>query len=139
MLSTKLLSDLIRRKHDVLVKLCELGRRQSETVDRGETTLLLQLLAGKQVMITELQQVERELAPFHSENPESRVWPTPAARAQCAQQAAECNQLLQEILELEKSSADRMTVRRNEVAAQLRHVYAAGQAREAYAAQGTRT
>jgi flagellar biosynthesis/type III secretory pathway chaperone len=139
MLSTRLLADLIQRKHDVLVRLCDIGRQQSETVDRGETTMLLQLLAAKQVLITELQQVERELAPFHSENPESRVWPTPTARAQCAQQAAECNQLLQVILEIEKSCADRMTVRRNEVAAQLRHVYAAGQARDAYTAQTART
>ena len=32
-LSTTLLADLIRRKHDVLVQLCDVGRRQKEIVD----------------------------------------------------------------------------------------------------------
>jgi flagellar biosynthesis/type III secretory pathway chaperone len=133
-LTTTHLADLIRRKHDVLAQLCDVGRRQKEIVERGETAALLQLLAAKQNMITLMQQVERELAPFHDEDPNTRVWASPKARAQCAAQAAECNQLLAEIVELERHSAEQMMVRRNEVAAQLRQVYAAGQARHAYEA-----
>ena len=134
-LPTTLLADLIRRKHEVLVELCELGLRQQEIVERGETTALLQLLAAKQKMIGLLHQVERELAPFHAEHADDRVWPSAEARAQCARQADECNRLLEKIVALERLSADRMTVRRNDVAAQLRQVYAAGQARQAYEAQ----
>ena len=138
MLSTKLLAELIRRKHEVLVQLCDVGRRQREIVDRGETAALLELLATKQNRITVLQQVEREMGPFHAEDPDARVWPSADDRARCARQAAECNRLLQEIVALEKHSADRMTERRNEVAAQLRQVHVAGQARDAYQAQRTR-
>jgi flagellar biosynthesis/type III secretory pathway chaperone len=134
MLSTKTLAELVRRKHDVLVQLCEIGRRQQRIIDDGETATLLQLLAAKQSMISSLQQVEREMAPYQIEDPDARVWPTPEERARCAQQATECNQLLEQIVALEKHSADRMTTRRNEVAAQLRNVYVAGQARDAYAA-----
>jgi hypothetical protein len=134
-LATSKLADLIRRKHEVLVQLCELGRHQKEIVDRGETTTLLQVLATKQKMISVLQQVERELSPYHAEDPDARVWPEAGARARCAQQAAECNQLLEAVVALERDSADRMTVRRDDVAAQLNHVYAAGQARDAYEAQ----
>jgi len=133
-LSTTHLAELIRRKHDVLAQLCEVGRRQQEIVERGETAALLQLLAAKQNMITVMQQVERELAPHHGEDPTARVWASAEARADCARQAEECNRLLAEIVELERRSAERMTVRRNEVAAQLRQVYAAGQARHAYEA-----
>jgi flagellar biosynthesis/type III secretory pathway chaperone len=133
-LPTTRLADLIRRKHDVLAQLCEVGRRQQEIVERGETAALLQLLSAKQNMITLMQQVERELAPYHGEEPNARVWASAEARADCAAQAAKCNRLLAEIVELERHSADRMTVRRNEVAAQLRQVYAAGQARHAYEA-----
>jgi len=133
-LPTTHLADLIRRKHDVLAQLCDVGHRQTEIVDRGETAALLQLLAAKQNMITVMQQVERELAPYHGEDPNARVWASPAARAHCAEQAAECNRLLAEIVELERHSAERMTVRRNEVAAQLRQVHVAGQARHAYEA-----
>ena len=133
--STTHLADLIRRKHDVLVQLCDVGHRQQEIVECGETTSLLELLAAKQTMISLLQQVERELAPFHAENPTERVWPTAAAREHCAEQSAQCNRLLAEIVELERESADRLAIRRNDVAAQLRQVYAAGQARSAYEAQ----
>src|SRR3990172_4017854 len=130
-LPTTLLADLVRRKHDVLVQLCDVGRRQQEIVERGETTALLELLAAKQTMITVLQQVERELAPYHAEDPAERVWSAEGARERCAQQAAECNRLLAEIVDLERHSADRLAIRRNDVAAQLRQVHAAGQARNA--------
>jgi len=131
-LSTTHLADLIRRKHDVLAQLCDVGRRQKEIVEQGETAALLQLLAAKQKMITVMQQVERELMPYHAEDPNARVWASAEARAHCAAQAAECNRLLAEVVELERHSAEQMTVRRNEVAAQLRQAYTAGQARHAY-------
>jgi len=134
-LPTNLLVDLIQRKHSVLVQLRDVGLRQQDYVDRGETAALLELLAAKQTMISVLQQVERDLAAFHAEDPDARFWPTIDVRARCAAQADECNHLLEEIVELERNSAQRMTIRRNEVAAQLRQVYSAGQARSAYEAQ----
>jgi hypothetical protein len=134
MLSTKRLAELVSRKRDVLLQLFDIGQRQRRIVEEGDTTTLLQLLAAKQKLISALQELEREMAPFHAEDPDSRIWPTGEARACCAEQAAECNQLLEQVVALEKQSADRMTARKNEVAAQLRHVYAAGQARDAYAA-----
>jgi hypothetical protein len=134
-LPTTQLADLIRRKHDVLMQLCDIGRRQKEIVERGETAALLQLLAAKQNLISVLQQVEHELAPFHREDPDERIWRDAGTRAHCAQQAAECNRLLEEIVELERYSADLMAIRRNDVAAQLQQVYAARQARDAYEAQ----
>lgn len=133
-LPTTQLADLIRRKHAVLAQLCEVGRRQKDVVERGETTALLELLAAKQTMITLLQQVERELAPFQAEHPDARVWESAEARAHCAAQAVECNQLLAAVVELERHCAEQMTARRNDVAAQLKHVVSAGQARSAYEA-----
>ncbi|MGD9632082.1 MAG: hypothetical protein AB7G28_23330 [Pirellulales bacterium] len=135
MQSTTLLADLVRRKHDVLAQLCAMGRRQQEIVERGETTALLELLALKQKLIALLQQLERDLAPFQAEDPELRVWATAAARQQCAELAVECNRLLAEVVELERTSAERLTIRRNDVAAQLRQVHTASQARSAYQAQ----
>ena len=108
-LPTTQLADLIRRKHEVLSQLAVVGRRQKEIVERGETAALLQLLAAKQNLISVMQQVERELLPFHSEDPNARAWASPEARAECASQAAECNRLLAEVVELERHSADRMT------------------------------
>ena len=42
-------------------------------------------------------------------------------RARCAKQAAECNSLLEEVVQIEKHGAERMTERKNEVAQQLQH------------------
>jgi hypothetical protein len=133
--STALLADLVQRKHEVLTQLCAIGLRQQEIVERGETTTLLELLAGKQRMILLLQKLEQDLAPFHGEDPDARVWASPAHRELCARQAADCNRLLAEVVELERHSADRLTIRRNDVAAQLRQAHTASQARSAYQAQ----
>jgi hypothetical protein len=135
MRSTTRLVELISGKHQVLVRLRDLGRRQAELVASGDTASLLKLLAVKQQVITGLQDLERELAPFYDENPDAREWHSPQQRARCAQQAAECNDLLREVLGMEKTSAERMVMRRNEVAEQLQHVHAANQVRNAYEAQ----
>lgn len=137
MQSTEILADLIRRKHQLLSQLRDVGGRQMELVAGGDTASLLKLLAAKQNLIATLQSVEREMAPFHAEDPDARVWRTPEDRAMCARQAAECNALLQEVLRMEKLSAETMTARRNEVAEKLQQVHVAAQVRTSYAAQRT--
>jgi hypothetical protein len=138
MRSTLRLVELIAGKHQVLLRLRELGRRQAELVASGDTTSLLKLLAVKQQVISGLQSLERDLVPFYQENPDARTWQSAEQRALCAQQSTECNELLREILNMERVSAERMTVRRNEVAEQLQHVHAAKQVRNAYEAQRIR-
>jgi hypothetical protein len=135
MRSTERLIELIGAKHQVLLELRELGRRQVDVVASGDTTSLLKLLAVKQQLIASLQGLERELSPYYAENPERRSWRSPAERANCAKQASDCNELLREIVGMEKSSAERMATRRNEVAEQLHHIHAAAQVRNAYEAQ----
>jgi hypothetical protein len=132
---TEQLTRLIRDKHRVLTRLRDIGQRQSSLVAGGDVSALLKLLAAKQQLISELQNLERGLKPFYAQNPESRNWRTPADRAQCAQLADECNCLLEEIVRLERHGAEEMTVRRNEVARQLQQVHTASQVRAAYETQ----
>jgi flagellar biosynthesis/type III secretory pathway chaperone len=132
--STEQLADLIHRKHRVLTQLRDVGQRQTDLVTRGEISMLLNVLAAKQQLIATLQDVEQELKPYYVQNPDERVWPSPQARADCAQRVVECNALLEEIVRLEKGSAEKITVRRNEVAEQLQQVHSAAQVRGAYEA-----
>jgi|RhiMethySRZTD1v2_1073278.scaffolds.fasta_scaffold2019631_1 hypothetical protein len=132
---TEQLAELIRRKHAVLVQLRDVGRRQADLVTVGEIGALLKLLAGKQHLIVALQQLESQLKPFYAQNPDSRLWNSPAERAQCAQLANECNALLEEVVSLEKQGAEQMDARKNEVASQLQRVHAAAHVRNAYQAQ----
>jgi flagellar biosynthesis/type III secretory pathway chaperone len=135
MQATEQLAELIRRKHQVLMQLREIGRRQADLVSGGEIAALLKLLAGKQQLIAGLQALERELNPYYAQNPETRVWRSPADRTRCAQMADECNALLEEIVNLEKQGAEQMDIRRIDVAEQLHQAHAANHVRSAYQAQ----
>ena len=135
MQSTKHLAELVRHKHDVLVQLRELGRRQTDLVASGDVSSLLTLLAAKQKLINALQAIERELTPYYGEDPEHRVWPSAQVRLDCAERISECNAILEEIVQLEKLSAENMTARRNEVAEQLLRVHSSAQVRGDYEAQ----
>ncbi len=135
MQATEQLAELIRKKHQVLMQLRDIGRRQADLVSGGEIAALLKLLAGKQQLIVALQDLERALKPYYAQNPDSRVWHSPAERAQISQLASECNTLLEEIVSLEKRGAEQMDARKNEVAEQLQQVHAAAHVRNAYEAQ----
>ena len=130
--STKQLAELIRAKHQCLLQLRELGQRQRQLIERGELGELLRLLAAKQHVITALQSADRQLAPYQQEDPDSRSWASPQDRARCAQMAAECRQLLEEIMQMEKDNEAQMTRRRNDVAAQLTSLHHADHVRGAY-------
>jgi hypothetical protein len=134
MSSTDLLAELIRRKHQVLVQLRDIGRQQAELVTSGDIAALLTLLAAKQQLIATLQTLETDLKPHYEEDPDRRAWMSPSQRANCSRQAADCNALLEEIVQLEKLGAEKMTDRRNDVAAQLQQVHASTQVRTAYEA-----
>ena len=131
-IATDNLAALIRKKHQILVQLREIGLRQQALA--GEATPeLLKLLGAKQHLISGLEMVERNLRPYHAEDPESREWRTPSDRAACAQQAQACQVLLGEVMELERQQEQRMAERRDQVASQLRQ---AGAARDAVGAYG---
>jgi hypothetical protein len=137
--STERLAELVDQKHRVLVQLREVGKRQMDLVENGETALLLKLLAAKQNLISALQGIEKQLATFAGEDPEQRRWPSLETREACARQAQECNRMLQEVVALEQLGTEKITLRRNEIAAQLDQVHAAAQVRSAYESQRLRT
>jgi hypothetical protein len=130
--STTQLAGLIAKRRRCLEHLVELGRTQAELVAASNMTDLMRLLAAKQQLIVALQGLENQLAPFHDEDPDSRQWSSPEERARCAADADRCRQLIVEVLSLEQAGERQMIVRRDEAAAQLRTVGAAGRIREAY-------
>ena len=134
-LPTENLTNLVTKKHQVLKQLCEVAHRQLEIANQGDVSTLLQLLASKQQLIPDLQCVEHDLRPHHKESPEQRQWHSDNDRAACRQQAHECKTLLNEIIQLEIQSGDKMTARRDEAHTQSKQVYTSTQAYTAYAQQ----
>ncbi|MCC6493273.1 MAG: flagellar export chaperone FlgN [Pirellulales bacterium] len=134
-LSTATLADLISKRRKCLAQLRDLGRRQEQAIAAGDMAALLRLIAAKQQLIVALQALERQLTPYHAQPPEARVWASPAMRAQCADDAEACRQLVQEVMALEQQGERQMTQRRDAAASQLRAAVHAGRVREAYLGQ----
>ncbi len=129
------LADLIGERHACLVKLHELGRKQSELIAAGEMGALLRLLSAKNQWLAAMQTVEGELAPYQRQAPEQRAWASPEARKQCAAQAEQCRKLLDKVMQMEQENEQQMIQRRDRVATQLQTAHLAGKARGAYQAQ----
>jgi hypothetical protein len=135
---TNLLASLISQRRQCLAQLRDLGLRQAQLIAMGDMQSLVRLVGAKQQLIVALQSLETRLAPFHDEDPDSRHWESPEARAACASDAAACRELIQEVMAMEQDGERQMTARRDAVAAQLRSAAAGGRVREAYQAQAGR-
>lgn len=133
--NTAKLAELIDKRHRCLLSLRELSAKQAGMISGGDMQALLRSFSVKNQWIVALQTIERELAPYHQQEPESRSWQSEPARQKCAQQAADCTRLLAELMELEKQNEREMTQRRDQVAAQLQTVQSADAARTAYQSQ----
>jgi len=133
-LTTTRLADLIGKRRRCLTQLRALGDRQTEMIATGDMTSLVRLLAAKQELIAALEALERELKPFHGQDPESRTWTSPAARAACADDETECRRLLAEVMAIEQAGERQLTVRRDGVATQLQSLGVATRASAAYQA-----
>lgn len=135
---TDRLAELAGRRHDCLNQLHVLSRRQLELIEQEDMTNLLGVLAAKQRLLGELQQVERGLDPFRGQHPDERRWRTPEARRRCAELIAHSESLFAEILEREKEGEEHMRRRRDQTAVRLQGVRTATQARSAYAGESPR-
>jgi len=131
-LATERLAALVTAKRDALELVARLSRQQLALVQAGEMTWLIKLLAAKQTMLSQLQAIERELAAFRDQDPEARIWSSPAARAACQAEADRANALLAEILDVESQSEAAMQARRDAAAAALAATQSATDARQAY-------
>src|SRR5262245_46737952 len=79
-METDVLSQLIENRHDLLVELYQLAKRQPDAIRAGESNRLLSLLAAKQRLLHELLRVDRLLDPFRDQDPERRIWRSAADR-----------------------------------------------------------
>jgi flagellar biosynthesis/type III secretory pathway chaperone len=131
-LDTDRLAELVRRKHDCLAQLHELGAQQCAVVDSGDVNDLLRLLGAKQHVINQLQTLERDLDPFRPQNPDERVWRSSAEREQCAHWLQHSETLFTEIMEQERKAEQLLKRRRDDSLDRLRDAYAGEQVRKAY-------
>lgn len=135
-LTTTRLAALITAKQQVLEILVQLGRKQIAMITSGDVTSLLKLLSGKQSVMSHLQMIEQAMVPFRDEDPDQRVWESPAHRTACQARAEQCNALLAEAMKLEQVAEQEMVQRRDATEAALNSVHMGADARAAYVPLG---
>jgi len=131
-METTQLATLIAAKHDVLVQLQQIMREESQIENNASLAHIEVAVHRKKTLVDELLSLEAQLNPFRDQDPESRVWESPAAREQCRQTEVRCCAMLSEILAHEKKAEAALIERREETASQLQQSRAATQARNAY-------
>lgn len=134
--STAKLAELVARKHACLRELCALGEQQDAWIAAGDFERLFALLAAKEQVLERLQGIERALDPYRGEDPESRQWDSLEARRRTAALAAECDELLEQILVHERASESRLAAYRDRAAALLIAAQQGVQAHHAYTRHG---
>ena len=131
-MDTEVLAQLIGNKHELLLQIRQLSARQVEFVEADDMARMIRLLAVKQRLLAAMEETERRLDPFRREDPEQRVWKSPAHRQRAQETSARCDALLQEIMSMEKGCESHLFRRRDEAAGQLQGVHRSAQAATAY-------
>jgi len=131
-MQTEYLASLIDQKLAILEQMRQLSRVQQEHVANGEITHLLQILAAKQGLIVDLRATERKLDPYREQDPETRTWRSEEAREHCRLVSQRCDQLLGEVMQLEKQCEDALKQRRDSCAERLRDLQSGVAAHAAY-------
>jgi len=134
---TDILAQLICAKHQCLLQLRELGRRQLDLIESADMAGLLEVLSAKQHSISQLQRIEKALNPFRDDDPDGRQWNSNEDRQRCAEQLKQCETLFAEIVSQEKCSEGELIRRRDEAADRLQGAHLAGQVHGAYTSQPT--
>jgi hypothetical protein len=133
------LAQLAVCKLQIMQLLRKLAAQQLEVISGGDMTNLLKLLAAKQTVMDQLTKVEQQLDPFRGEDPETRDWPSTAARETCQRNVETCNELLADIMRLEKQAELEMVRRRDDASVRLAGMHGASEARHAYVAAAAAT
>lgn len=126
-MDTEVLAQLINAKFQLLSQLQQLATRQAAVVAGDDMSRMIQLLAVKQKLLNTLDELERRLDPFRDQDPDRRVWSTPARREQVREVSAQCDKLLREIMSIERGCESQLIHRRDQAADELHGVHLSAQ------------
>jgi hypothetical protein len=132
-LPTERLYQLFETKLHLLQEMQQMAITQADLVAEHDMTALMSLLSRKQLLMESLQSLQPQFAVFQNDDPDARVWSSPARRAECQQMAKLCDGLIQQLIIQENRSLDGMNLKRDMVLSQLEQNAAASQVQQAYA------
>lgn len=113
------LTRLIDARFETLSELMSLGQCQVNAIDENRMSDLMRLLSDKQKPIARLTEIGRALAQAVDDDPNSRTWPSPAARQACKERQEQCDQMHLELLAIEADCESRLQTNRQAVEEKL--------------------
>ncbi len=131
-LSPQHLASLVRQKRSLLEQLRTLCENQKQTIEADDAERLLRILTAKQKLLSGLERIEQELAPFRDQDPETRPWKSEQERQACRADVQASEKLWETILELESLCGKELEERRQALAKRLSAAQAQSNARQAY-------
>jgi len=130
-LSTGRLAALVSKKALLVQELHKLVNKQQQMIYDQEVDLI-PLLAVKQRVLETLQEVDRAMDPFRSQDPDNRQWPSVATRQLCREEADQCEAIFRQILLIENDCTQVLQQQQEKTRQQLQGSVVAGQASRAY-------
>jgi len=113
------LFQLVGQKLERLEQLHSYSGNQMPYVETEDMGAILEILAAKQRLLIEIEGIDRQIAGFHVDDPEERVWPTQEMREQCREKISQCDRLVRETLENDQIATERLTEKMSSAKQQL--------------------
>ena len=123
---------LVGQKLQLLEQLHACSGNQMQYIETDRMEAILEILAVRQRLLIEIEGIDRQIANYHVDDPEERVWPTPEMREQCREKISHCDRLVRETLEYDRIATERLTEKQSAAKQQLQQFTDTAHAQGAY-------
>jgi hypothetical protein len=128
-------SELIHSEEALLRRLLVVSQRQTEIVDLGNATVLIQYLEQRDRLWHEFELLEQQLAPHKGIPSDKRTWKSAEERQLTESALNRCKDLLEQIMANDQISLSKASEQKDKAEKDLRRVQLAKTAAPAYAKQ----
>jgi len=111
---------LVEQRWQTLQDLLRMSLEQSDLIQQGRISELLQHLSDKQKSLQQFTQLQEQLRPFALQTPDQREWPSEAQREKCRQQLAESDEMLAEMIHLENDCETALLASRDQLSERMK-------------------
>ncbi|MCL2624058.1 MAG: hypothetical protein FWD31_10370 [Planctomycetaceae bacterium] len=133
------LYQLIGQKLERLEQLYACSSNQMQYLEMEEMGAILEILAEKQHLLIAIEGIDRQIAQYHVDDPEERVWPSPEMRQECRDRVSRCDQLIRETLECDRMAEQRLIDKKNDAKSRLLQFSDTAHVQGVYRRQKTQT
>ncbi|QDV65887.1 hypothetical protein [Crateriforma conspicua] len=109
----------VQRRSELIDELYEWTRQQSDAIDGGRMSELMNVLAKKQPPLRELSDLSNKVATQADVDPERRSWSDPTLRQRTIRLHKQSEERLLELIQFEKECEQRLAASRDDVQRQM--------------------